>query len=480
MLLKANLLQEKGLESGDRVLVFVPMSVLLYQVLLALFYTGLPAVFVDAWAERDRLDGIIRKVKPQAMIGPFKSRILGLLSPEIRKIPHFIPLKSLSAYPKVEKPELDKFCPDFKNKTALVTFTTGSTGRPKGVSRSHHFLLAQHEVLSDHLNLKAHDVDMPTLPMFVLNNLASGLTSVLPCFNPMKPSTVSPALIFRQINEFCVTSTTGSPAFFEKLADWLLSNDKQVNLRTLFVGGAMVTPSLAQKMVRAFPESQMTVLYGATEAEPISSVSVHKVASSDASKGLLVGKPIKQAKVELIRFTQGHLELAQNESLADFKVSTGDTGEIVVSGKHVLPEYMDSPDDFRLHKIVAGNTIWHRTGDEGFFDKSGNLYLRGRRENRFKKEGIWYSPFLIESKIITEKDINRAAVMEFNGKIYCFVELQKMRKYKNSLSRAGIALSADVDLVDEYIILSKIPLDPRHDSRINYNKLSKWLKKNVI
>src|SRR5690606_6977711 len=76
---------------------------------------------------------------------------------------------------------------------ALITFTTGSTGRPKAAVRSHALLWAQHEALAEHLRLRPGDVDMPTLPIFVLNNLALGLTSAIPDFDPRRPADIDPA-----------------------------------------------------------------------------------------------------------------------------------------------------------------------------------------------------------------------------------------------------------------------------------------------
>ena len=46
----------KGIKKGDNVLVFVPMTIELYKILCAIFYIGATAVFVDAWADKNRLD----------------------------------------------------------------------------------------------------------------------------------------------------------------------------------------------------------------------------------------------------------------------------------------------------------------------------------------------------------------------------------------------------------------------------------------
>src|SRR5262249_39755270 len=117
---------------------------------------------------------------------------------------------------------------------ALVTFTTGSTGTPKAAVRSHAFLWAQHLALQDHLRLPQDDVDLPTLPGFVLNNLAVGCTTVLPDFDPRRPADIDPAAIHRQMTAERVTTTGGSPAFYERLATWCRAQGQRLPLRALF------------------------------------------------------------------------------------------------------------------------------------------------------------------------------------------------------------------------------------------------------
>ena len=55
---------------------------------------------------------------------------------------------------------------------ALITFTSGSTGRPKGIVRSAAFLMLQHELLENVRRTKPGDVDLISLPVFILSNLA--------------------------------------------------------------------------------------------------------------------------------------------------------------------------------------------------------------------------------------------------------------------------------------------------------------------
>ncbi|MDA0679819.1 MAG: AMP-binding protein, partial [Proteobacteria bacterium] len=65
------------------------------------------------------------------------------------------------------------------------------------------------------------------------------------------------------------------------------------------------------------------------------------------------------------------------EGFETLMMSCGGIGEIVVTGKHVLRGYADAARN-RATKIEVDGTIWHRTGDAGYFDQAGRLWLVGR------------------------------------------------------------------------------------------------------
>ena len=128
---------------------------------------------------------------------------------------------------------------------ALITFTTGSTGAPKAAARSHDIPWAEHQALAGVLGLTEADIDLPTLPIFVLNNLALGVTSVLPDLDARRPAAIDPGLIYRQLLSQRVTTSSGSPAFYDRLARWCDANGRELPLRALFTG-APVLPPLAR------------------------------------------------------------------------------------------------------------------------------------------------------------------------------------------------------------------------------------------
>src|SRR4029077_2154615 len=129
--------------------------------------------------------------------------------------------------------------------------------------------IAQHEALKNAISLEPGERDLATLPIFVLANLASGITSVLPDAKLGYPGSVDANRIAKQVRRLQPTRTGGSPAFYQRLVaePFALSG-----FRKIYTGGAPVFPSFLQKLQRLAPASLIVAVYGSTEAEPIAHV----------------------------------------------------------------------------------------------------------------------------------------------------------------------------------------------------------------
>ncbi len=92
---------------------------------------------------------------------------------------------------------------------ALITFTSGSTGTPKGISRSIGFLLLQHRLLEKMRRTSQAHVDLISLPIFVLSNLAEGALSVFPSGKITRPDKLNGDKLAAQIKRFGVNRVGG-------------------------------------------------------------------------------------------------------------------------------------------------------------------------------------------------------------------------------------------------------------------------------
>jgi len=246
----AGLLHAAGLRLGDGVLVLLPMSADLYVALLAVFRLGLVALILDPSAGREHIERCCAMYPPQAVIAGARGHLLRLVSPALRRIPLKISV-GLPVPGAVSCARIDRTLPVRAVRPcdpatpALLSFTSGSTGQPKATVRSHGFLLAQHRALRQSLDLAAGGVHLTTLPIFVLANLASGVTSLIPNVDLRRPDAIRPSRLADQMCAHRPARLIASPALLERLADhcWRCGVAFP-SLRTVFTGGGPVFPRL--------------------------------------------------------------------------------------------------------------------------------------------------------------------------------------------------------------------------------------------
>lgn len=455
-------LREARIGKGDPVLVFVPMSIELYVALFGIFQAGAVATFLDPSSGLRHINACCAMLPPAAFVGIWPLRLLRPFVSSLRRIPRVF------APPIPNGPEERVACPCTPDDPALMTFTSGSTGQPKAAVRSHAFLVAQHEALKTSIALEPGEVDLTTLPIFVLANLASGVTSVLPDGRISRPGFVKAAPIARQARRLATTRTGGSPAFYERLAG---HPDGLSGFRKIYTGGAPVFPSLLERLQKAAPEAEVVAVYGSTEAEPIAHVAFRDIAPADwdamrKGGGLLTGKPIEEITLRIVADQWGE-PAKQFDSLA-----TRQIGEIVVTGGHVLQGYLHGKSDEET-KVRHEDAIWHRTGDAGYLDEHGRLWLLGRCAAKVRDaHGVLY-PFAVECVAMTFAFIHRAAFVAAGGRRILVLEGKSRLSSNDSDALRERLAWAHLDAIKT---LPRIPVDARHNSKVNYPALNKILR----
>ena len=415
----ANLLREKNLQQGDHVLVLHPITIELYEILLSCFHAGLIVILVDPAKGSDFIKQCLTWLPPKSFIGSPKAQLLRLKYRSLKN--------AFSTGPKLPfthhwnpKPSPSKPTNLPADHPALITFTSGSTGTPKGIVRSHGFLLAQDRTLAPSLNLQPGQIDLVTLPVFLLSNLAHGVTSVIADTDLTKPGFPDVPKILTQLKKHHITRATASPAFFAQMPDEFFHP-----LTQLYTGGAPVFPDLLSR----FPEKSHAV-YGSSEAEPIShfhgsdlTPEIKKTILDGG--GLPAGKPVSEIQIKIL------------------------DDEILVTGDHVLKGYLDARGDTET-KITIDHQTWHRTGDAGRLDAHDNLWLLGRHSQKYQN----HFPLQIEAAVHLLHPHHPCAFHQ--GTLFLETDL------KIDLPWAPI---------NQIKILPKIPMDSRHNAKVDYPSL---------
>lgn len=473
----ASRLHALGLRPGDPVLVLQPLSVDLCLLLVAILRAGLVAVFVDPSAGLKHLEACCRLTAPRAFIGCGKAHVLRLVSSGLRRIPMKWRTSSLIRQSQAPEPAVRERSPAADlppSAPALVRFTSGSTGEPKPAVRTHGFLLAQLRALESNFHLAAGQIDLVTMPMFMLPNLAAGVTTVLPSVDVRAPGRVDPAPLADQIRNKRVSRLTASPALLQRLADHCARQRLTLDsLQRLDTGGAPVFPGLLDALRTMAPQAEIVAVYGSTEAEPIALLDLENMSDSDrqamaSGHGLLAGRPVPDIQLHLIRedIAPPRRRLTEAE-FKDLLVPQGTPGEIIVSGPHVHPGQTGDP-IAEPTKLFTGPAVWHRTGDTGQLGPDGRLWLLGRSSARIEDARGIIHPFSIEAAVMTDPRVRRAALVAAHSRRLLVLELCNPAQ----LPQLPPWVQAQIDDVR---VVRRIPLDRRHNAKVDYVQLLKQI-----
>jgi olefin beta-lactone synthetase len=473
----ATQLARAGIAAGAPALVICPMSVDLYAVLIALWRVGGLAMVLDPSAGLSHIDRCCGLVPPRAFVAVPRAHLLRVMSGAIRRVPVRLAIGGWAPGARRLRPDIGDTLADIAaaddETPALLTFTSGSTGQPKAAVRTHGFLLAQHRVLAEDLHLRSGQRDLSTLPVFVLANLASGVTSIIPDGDMRRPGQIDPVPVLRQIRALEPTRVAASPAFLERIADHAASLGQPLEqLTEIYTGGAPVFPGLLRRLRAAAPRARLVAVYGSTEAEPIACVDWDEITPADVQAmetgaGLLTGRPVGAIGLRILHDQmERRLGTLSQSELDQQTLPAGQVGEIVVSGAHVLPGYLGGVGDAET-KIQVGTTVWHRTGDAGYLDPTGRLWLLGRCSARIvDSHGILY-PFAVECAAMTTAGVRRSALVSVGGRRVLAVELERSAGQVRTLLLASLAWAFIADV----LVVTSLPVDRRHNAKIDYPAL---------
>ncbi len=499
---------DSALVPGDKVLMFVKPSVDFSALTFGLFRAGLVPVFIDPGMGKKNLLAAIEHIRPDALIAEPIVHLLALIHPKAFSsikysftMGRFAPgkLRSIAALKKKwnseERKTLDEVMhPCSKETMAAVLFTSGGTGIPKAVHYNHGIFNAQVRRLQELFNLTPEDVDLPGFPLFSLFTITMGMKSAIPAMNPSKPASANPAFLVKNIVDHQATFVAGSPAIWQNLCDYCLKEGVTLpSVKYLVMFGAPVPLKLHIGFAHILPNGDTYTPYGATECLPVANISGAEVielsqlqSAEEKQRGVstCVGRPVESTEVRIAQVSDEAINSVDQVQWQNIR----EVGEICVYSETVTPEYIGMAEKTKNAKISdPRGGLWHRMGDLGYLDSDGKLWFCGRLTHRVVI-GDKTTPCIPQESIYNSlTQIKRCAFIgpTLNGKLSptLIIEpsIKLSHKEKKKVESEIFSMDkASNNLIERVIFTKKLPVDVRHNIKIDRLKLKDQVERGTL
>lgn len=390
----------RELEQSKRGLVFLLAdgSVESSEWFLSLIEARHPVALLDSQSPFSSVLGLIEKYQPDVIVDPSQNCLNELVSS---------PLKGLG---RVSSPTiwraLNKGPVPHEDLAVLLT-TSGSTGSPKFVRLSSSNVRTNALQIVSSLGIRADDRSITALPLFYSFGM-SVLTSHVIAGASVLVTTASmlEEEFWSDMVKFGVSSLPGVPASFSMLKRVGFEQRDTPSLRALTQAGGRLAPDLVTFFHKVMKDrhGHFFVMYGQTEASPrMACLPSNRLPEKIGSAGLAMpgGRFIIQGP-------------------GGEKLGPGENGEIIYSGPNVMMGYAESRKELALGSSGDENLA---TGDLGYLDDDGFLFLTGRSKRICKLAGNRVSLDEIEAMIsaILPGDTQIAAVDNGEAGVVLFV-----------------------------------------------------------
>lgn len=248
---------------------------------------------------------------------------------------------------------------------AAVMYTGGTTGRPKGVTLTH-TNLSINALSAIQAAPRAPDpINIIAAPMFHIGGLGLtfqqmmllGTQVILPMFNEVA--------ILDVLQRYKCTEIFLVPTMMKMVIETETFDQYDVSsMRSIWYGASPIDEALLKKAMKAFPQAEFTQVYGMTELSPVITAlkpAEHVIEPGQPNRLRSAGEPISIAEIRIV-------DEAGND------LPNGQVGEITARGPMVMAGYWNNPEQTAL----ALRDGWMHTGDGGYLDDDGFLYVVDR------------------------------------------------------------------------------------------------------
>ncbi len=387
-----------GVVQGDRIVLLCENSIDYIYCYYGILKAGGIVASLNTDIKSDGLAELLKELEPKVLIVSSKLEKIALaLGPSLASAVHLMVIRPQlpgqgtggNVFPHIDElpglPEENPVLAIDPHSCAAIIYTSGSAGKPKGVMLSHANIVANTRSIVDYLRLSASDVQMVVLPFYyvmgksLLNtHVAVGGTVVI---NNKFAYTAS---VLKQMAEEGVTGFSGVPSTYAHLlfkSPLAAYRDKLPALRYCSQAGGHMPRHVKLELLKTLPaHTRLVVMYGATEASArLTYVPPERLEAKIDS----IGIPIAGVTMSVMS-PEGRI------------LGPGENGELVARGENIMLGYYK--DEEATIRVLDAHG--YHTGDLGYRDEDGFLYIAGRKDDQIKVGGHRVNPQEIEDTIV--------------------------------------------------------------------------------
>ena len=461
-----------GVQPGDRLATLIPPGIDLNVVVYACLRAGFIIVPPDAALGLKGMQQALRASRPDFLVSDWRGMTLAkaLRLPAARLLLDDLVNGHATSKDVPAKPSA--------NDTAAVVFTSGSTGPSKGVVYNHGQLGGQRDAIRHAFDIGPDDRLVVAFAPFAVLAPALGIPSVVPPIEVTKPATLTASTLADAAAAIDATIVFASPAVLANIVATAADIDDGhrstlESVRSVVTAGAPVSPQVLTAVEPVFPNAKFFTPYGMTELLPVTAASATEIAASESDarasdQGVCVGRPLPSVEVAIrpVDAPTGTLPAA---------VEQGTLGEVWVRGAHGSQSY----DNLWRQTNHAFVDRWHRSGDVGHLDPHGRLWIEGRVDHLIYTATGTLAPVGVELQAQSAPGVEIAAAVGVGPVGTQQLAVVITGESLGSAVVAGTDVAAAVrQAVDSdvaaVLVAPKIPVDRRHNSKIDRTRVQRW------
>jgi acyl-coenzyme A synthetase/AMP-(fatty) acid ligase/pimeloyl-ACP methyl ester carboxylesterase len=462
-----------GVRPGERVALLVPPSIDLTVAVYAVWRAGAVIVVADKGLGVRGMGAALRSAKVDHVIGTAQglaaAKVMRLAGTRISVGGGFGAQWTVEELVRTAGGELPEVSGDME---AAVVFTSGATGPAKGVLYRHRQVRAQVELVCSTYGLTSADRLVAAFAPFAIYGPALGIGSAVPDTDVTSPGKLTAMALAEAAAAVDATVVFASPAALRNVLGTAGELDAAGRaalgtVRLLMSAGAPVPAALLRPLREVLPQAEAHTPYGMTEVLPVTDVSLAQIKAAGTGEGICVGRPLPGVDVRVSPLNA--LGVADGE----LTTSADLTGEICVHAEHVKDRY-DAL--WATERMSSRNPGWHRTGDVGYLDDQGRLWVQGRTVHVLTTPGGVITPVGVEQRVEALSNVDSAALVGVGPvgtqQVVVVVTGAGGPLAEGPLTAAvrevaGVAVTA-------VLVRKNLPVDIRHNSKIDRVAVARW------